>query len=174
MRVWWRGRRAGESSHCEDGLRPYSRTFARMPLRVALRSKCRHCRRLLARTKAAAKIHVKRRGVPRRCLPSRCIPLIIASTYKTHGLVGNARAMASPMGRNVGRCRIPRNHGQKPLAGFYNNTQFYTLSFPKHPHSTPSVPTSYLRPTILLPASLHVRISLAKSEHEATQVGGWY
>ena len=127
-----------------------------------------------ARTKAAAKIHVKRRGVPRRCLPSRCIPLIIASTYKTHGLVGNARAMASPMGRNVGRCRIPRNHGQKPLAGFYNNTQFYTLSFPKHPHSTPSVPTSYLRPTILLPASLHVRISLANSEHEATQVGGWY
>ena len=69
---------------------------------------------------------------------------------------------------------INRAQRLKLFSRFYNNTQFYTLSFPKHPHSTPSVPTPYLRRTILLPAPLHLRISLAKSEDEAAQVGGWY
>ena len=36
-----------------------------------------------------------------------------------------------------------------------------------------TVPALYLRPTIALPAPLHPRISLAKPEHEAAQVGSW-
>ncbi len=37
-----------------------------------------------------------------------------------------------------------------------------------------TVPASHLRRTIAVPGPLHVRISLAKSEHEAAQVRRWY
>jgi len=37
-----------------------------------------------------------------------------------------------------------------------------------------SAPPPYLRPTNSIPPSLHVRISLAKPEHEAAQVLSWW
>ena len=44
-----------------------------------------------------------------------------------------------------------------------------------HPYARPFTGSSpYQRRTIAVPGSLHVRISLAKSEHEATQVRRWY
>ena len=37
-----------------------------------------------------------------------------------------------------------------------------------------ALPSPYHRRTIALPGPLHVRVSPAKSEHEAAQVGRWY
>ena len=90
---------------------------------------------------------------------------------------------ASPPSR-MGCARTGKLHC--PVAWTTHRTPRLADSFTAAPHAynrpnpkgaeplLSTTPAPYLRRTIVVPGPLHVRISLAKSEHEAAQVRRWY